>query len=61
MDLVIGKLLDLELGRKRRAFSSIPYIYQTTTLEAKKIVVNYTLFRRALLLTGEVNKLGARA
>ena len=61
MDLVTGELLDPELGRKSRAFSSIPYMYQATTLVAKKIVVNYTLFRRALLPPVEVNKLVARA
>lgn len=46
-----------ELGKKSRAFSSIPYRYQATTLGARKIVANYTLFRRALLPPGEVNKL----
>ena len=61
MDLVTGELLDPELGRNSRAFSRVPYIYQATTLEVRKIVANYTLFRRALLPPGEVNKLVARA
>ena len=61
MDPVTGELLDPELGRKSRAFSSISYMYQATTLGARKIVVNYMLFRRALLPSGEVNKLVTRA
>ena len=61
MDPVTGELLDPELGRNSRAFSSILYIYQAPTLVARKIVANYTLFRRALLPPGEVNKLVARA
>ena len=61
VDTVTGELLDPELGRKSRAFSSIPYKHQVTTLGARKIVANYTLFRKALLPPGEVNKLVSRA
>ena len=61
MDPVTGKLLAPELGRKSRAFSNIRYMYQATTLGARKIMVNYTLLKRALLPPGEVNKLVTRA
>ena len=61
VDPVTGELLNPELGTKSRAFSSILYKYQATTLEARKIVANYTLFRKALLPPGEVNKLVSRA
>ena len=61
VDPVTGELLDPELGRKSRAFSSIPYKYQATMLVARKIVANYTLVRKALLPPGEVNKLVSRA
>ena len=61
VDPITGELLDSELGKKSRAFSGIPYKYQATTLGARKIVANYTLFRKALLPPGEVNKLVSRA
>ena len=60
VDLVTGELFDTELGRKSSACSSILYMYQATSLVARKIVVNYMLFRRLLLPIGEVNKLVAR-
>ena len=61
VDLVTGELLDPELCRKSRTFSSIPYKYQATTLGARKIVANYTLFKKALPPPREVNKLVSRA
>ena len=61
VDPVTGELLDPKLESKSRAFSSIPYKYQGITLGARKIVANYTLFRRALLPPGDVNKLIARS
>ena len=61
VDPVTGELLDSELSRKSRAFSSIPYEHQATTQGAREIVANYTLFRKALLPPGEVNKLVFRA
>ena len=61
VDPITGELLDPKLDTKSREFSSILYQFQGITLEAKKIVTNYTLFRRALLPLGDVNKLVVRA
>ena len=61
VDSVTDKLLDPESGRKSRPFSNILYMYSATTSGARKITVNYILFRRVLLPIKEVNKLVPRS
>ena len=53
-DIVSTAVLAPGLGKISRAFAAIPYMHQPTTRTAGKVIGNYTLHQKPLLIPGEV-------